>query len=131
MAVNNGIYLATKCYWSFVVGSDVSLPVDPSLTAETITMSSLVDVTSGSYSSTPVKQAAIVAAEGLPPVSTKLLDKIQKWEFVELVSLLTHDTHGQSRGDTLTITQDGQSMVVRQQDESLGRKKITDITIWV
>ena len=79
----------------FVVGSDVSLPVDPSLTAETITMPSLVDVTGGSYSSTSVKQAAKVIAEGLPPVSTKLLDKIQKWEFVELVSLLTHDTHGQ------------------------------------
>ena len=91
-------------------------------------MPSLVDVTSGSYSSTLVKQAAIVIVEGLPPVSTKLLDKIQKWEFVELVNLLTHDTHGQSRGDTLTITQDGRSMVVRQQDESLGRKKITDIT---
>ena len=117
--------------YPFVVGSDVSLPVDPSLTAETVTMPSLVDVTSGSYSSTSVKQAAVVIAEGLPPVSTKLLDKIQKWEFVELVNLLTHDTHGQSRGDTLTITQDGRSMVVRQQDESLGRKKITDITTWV
>ena len=81
--------------------------MDPSLAAETITMPSLVDVTSGSGSSTSVKQAAIVIAEGLPPVSTKLLDKIQKWEFVELASLLTHDTYGQSRGDTLTITQDG------------------------
>ena len=94
-------------------------------------MPSLVNVTSGSCSSISVKQAAIVVAEGLPPVSTKLLDKIQKWEFVELASLLTHDTYGQSRGDTLTITQDGRSMVVRQQDESLGRKKITDITTWV
>ena len=81
--------------YPFVVGSDVSLPVDPLLTAETITMPSLVDVTSGSCSSTSVKQAAIVVAEGLPPVSTKLLDKIQKWGFVELASLQTHDTYGQ------------------------------------
>ena len=65
--------------------------------AETITMPSLVDVTSGSCSSTSVKQAAIVVAEGLPLVSTKLLDKIQKWEFVELASLLTHDTYGHLR----------------------------------
>lgn len=92
-------------------------------------MPSLIDVTSGPCSSNSVKQAALVVAEGLPPVSTKLLDKIQKWQFVKLASLLTHDT--QSRGDTLTITQDGQSMVVRQQDESLGRKKISDITTWL
>ena len=42
--------------------------------------------------------------------SSKLLDKIQKWRFVELANLLTHDT--QLRCDTLIITQDGQSMIV-------------------
>ena len=62
--------------------------------------------------------------------SSKLLQSLlQKWEYVKLANLLTYDT--QSRGDTLTITQDGQSMVVRQQDESLGCKKINDIATWL
>ena len=81
----------------FLVGSDVSLPVDPSLSAETLTLPSLADDSTGSGSGTAVKQAALVIAEGLPPVSTKLLEKIQKWEFIELASLLTHD--GPSRGE--------------------------------
>ena len=111
------------------IWSDVSLPVDSSLTAETITMPSLTDDASGSCSGNLVKQAALAIAEGLPPVSTKLLEKIQKRQFVELASLLSHDTL--SRGDSLTITQDGRSMIVRPQDKSLSRKKINNITTWL
>ena len=103
--------------------------MDPSLSAEILTLPSLTDDSTGSSSGTAVKQAALVIAEGLPPVSTKLLEKIQKWEFIELASLLTHD--GPSRGETLTITQDGQSMIVRPQEESHGRKKINDIPSWL
>ena len=92
-------------------------------------MPSLTDDTSGSCSGNSVKKIALVIAEGVPPVCTKLLEKIQKWEFVELASLLSHGTL--SRGDALMITQDGRSMIVRPQNESLGRKKINDITTWL
>ena len=78
---------------------------------------------------TTVKQAALVITEGLPPVSTKLLEKIQKWKFIELASLLTHDAP--SRSETLTILQDGRSMILRPPEESLGRKKINDIPSWI
>ena len=108
--------------------------MDPSLSGETPTMPSLtidepVAAGSSDYKETTVKQAAVVITEGLPPVSTKLLEKIQKWEFIELASLLTHDAP--SRSDTLTISQDGRSMILRPQEESLGRKKINDIPSWI
>ena len=43
--------------------------------------------------------------------------------------MLSHDTP--SICDTPMITQGGRSMIVRQQDEGLGRKKINDITTWL
>lgn len=111
-------------------GSDVLLPVDPSLTTEITTMPSLSDDPGPIASAgSAAKQAAIVISEGLPPVSTKILEKIQKWEFVELASLLSHDTP--ARGEALTITQDGQTMIVQPQEQSATRKKITDISSWL
>ena len=85
-----------------------ALPTYASLTFETITLPSLIDYIR-SHSENSVKQAAIVIAEVLPLVSTKLLEKIQKWDFMNPASLLTYDTT--SGGDTLTITQNGQSMI--------------------
>ena len=51
-----------------------------------ITLPSLATDDNGSDSKCSAKQAAVVMTEGLPPVSTKLLQKIQNWEFVELAS---------------------------------------------
>ena len=94
-----------------------------------LTIDEPVAAGSSDYKETTVKQAAVVITEGLPPVSTKLLEKIQKWEFIELASLLTYDAPNMS--DTLTISQDGRSMILQPQEESLGRKKINDIPSWI
>ena len=48
--------------------------------------------------------------EGLPPVSTKLMERIiQKWEFIELASLFTHGAP--TRSGICTITQDNHARI--------------------
>ena len=68
-----------------------------------ITLPSLVSGDSGSGSGCPAKQAGVVVTKGLPPVSTKLLENIHNWEFVELANLLSHATL--SRSESLSIIQ--------------------------
>ena len=103
--------------------------MDPSLSSGKITLPSLVDGDSGSGSGCPAKQAAVVLTEGLPPVSTKLLETIQNREFVELANLFSHETP--SGSESLSIIKDGQSMIVRPQHEPASRKRITDLSTWL
>ena len=103
--------------------------MDPSLSSGTITLPSLVSGDSGSGSGCPAKQAAVVVTEGLPPVSTKFLEKIQNWEFVELANLLSHENP--SGSESLSIIKDGHSMIVRPQNEPASRKRITDLSTWL
>ena len=68
---------------------------------------------------------AVLVAEGLPPISTKLLDKIRRWEFVDL-SLLLHDPS--SKAEELLWQQKGQVMIVQSIEQAQRRRKqITDI----
>ena len=73
-------------------------------------------------------KAAVLVAEGLPPISTKLLDKIRRWEFVDL-SLLLHDPS--SKAEELLWQQKGQVMIVQSIEQAQRRcKQITDIFSW-
>ena len=116
-------------YLPHCVGSALTLPVNPSLSSDTITLPPLDSDDSWSGTGCPGKQAAVVITEGLPPVSTKILEKIQNREFVELATLLSLETP--SRNESLSIIQDGQSMIVRPQSEPAGRKRITDLSTWL
>ena len=111
------------------IGSASTLPVNPSLSSGMITLPLLFDGDSGSGSGCPAKQAAVVGTEGLPAVSTKLLEKIQNWEFVELANLLSHDIP--SGSESLSIIKYGQSIIVRPQNEPASRKRITDLSMWL
>ena len=69
------------------------LPTDPVLIRSTPTLPSLGDL--GSWLKLPSSETArttsSVITEGIPPIPTKLLERIQKWEFVDLASLLASD----------------------------------------
>ena len=56
------------------------------------------------------QSALVVLSEGLPPISTKLLENIQQWEFVDLTSLLSGDP-STSKNDTVTFSHEGQQIV--------------------
>ena len=65
-----------------------------------------------------------IVAEGMPPIPVKLIEKIRKWEYVDLVCLLEdHNTHPVS----FTLIEAGQ-WVPEQQKR---RKPRTDIFTWI
>ena len=74
------------------------------------------------------KNPIAIVAEGLPPIPTKLLEKIQRWEYIDL-ALLLHDT----KSDELAGYQPSNQVLVFQSIEQLQRKKksITDLQSWV
>ena len=91
-----------------------TIPSLPSLLVERST----ADTPSLSYS------PSSIVAEGMPPIPVKLIEKIRKWEYVDLVCLLEdHNTHPVS----FTLNEAGQ-WVPEQQKR---RKLITDIFTWI
>ena len=68
-------------------------------------------------------------AEGIPPIPTKLLERIQKWEFVDLASLLSGD---QAPDEVMAMAPGGQLLLVSHSDRQPRKKKsISDIHSWV
>ena len=121
---------------SLHAGNDAILPVDPSLTPTAI--STLPSLTDNQDSSTNdfqlevIKQlSSVVLTEGLPPITSKLLDKIQRWEFIDLSSLLSCDPSVKS--DTVAFTQEGQHILVVDPQSHINRRKkqILDLPTWV
>ena len=78
----------------FYAGEDVMLPVDPSLSSPIVTtlptLTGNQQLSNNDSQVEVIKQpSSVVLTEGLPPIATKLLDKIQQWKFVDLSSLLS------------------------------------------
>ncbi len=65
-------------------------------------------------------QGGVYVGEGLPPVPTKLADKIRRWEFVEMGELLPEFWSGPKEGES-----DGKERRVRH------NQKVTDIFTWL
>lgn len=73
-----------------------------------------------SLSSSP----SLVVAEGMPPIPVKLIEKIRKWEYVDLACLLEdHSAH------PISFTLNGVGQWVPEQQKK--RKQITDIITWI
>ena len=75
-------------------------------------------------------RATVLIAEGLPPIQTKLLlEKIRRWEFVDLALLLHNLT---SRSDEFLLQQQGEKVVLVQSVEQAQRRRhqIGDILSW-
>lgn len=65
----------------------------------------------------------------MPPIPTKVLEKIQRWEYIELATLLdgaTYDT------GNVTLCHNGDLLVLEASDRVQSKKKtITDIVTWL
>ena len=76
----------------------------------------------------PSKPPSVVVAEGIPPIPTKLLDKIRKWEFVDLVLLLDESSHHK---DEVPFSHDGRIILIQSVEQAQKRRKqIVDIHAW-
>ena len=65
-----------------------SLPVDTTLSGSSSSSSIMSSGVPLLHGSLPSKAATVVVAEGIPPVSCRLVEKIRKWEYVNLMDLL-------------------------------------------
>ncbi len=77
---------------------------------------------------TSATDTGIYIGEGLPPVPTKLAEKIRKWEFVDMAELLP-EFWGSPSGARLEATgQPGGTATLAPQRR---RRKVTDIVSWI
>ena len=67
-----------------------------------------------------------VVAEGIPPVSCKLVDKIRKWEYIDLSTLL----EDYPSSDQVTLI-NGQLVVASSSQKRRESKAISDIVSWL
>ena len=103
-----------------------SLPVDTSLSGSggsSYIMSSGVPLLQSS--SFPSKTATVVVTEGIPPVSCRLVEKIQKWEYINLMDLLKDPTTEQ------LVVVNGQLVTMRADQRSRSSKSTPDIFQWL
>ena len=70
-----------------------------------------------------------VIAEGLPPLPTKLIERIRHWEYVDLAFLL--DDHRQPESFIFQPSGCGQILIIDQEQAQRRRRQITDILSWV
>lgn len=93
-------------------------------------------ITSTNWKGTPVKRDAsggrqipsAVVAEGIPPIPLRLVEKIRRWEFVDLATLLNDSLH---KADDTTAHQQGQVLVQTLEQAQRRRRQIVDIFTWV
>ena len=69
------------------------LPVDTTLSGFGDTSHMYIGLPVVQYPS-PTKSSTVVVAEGIPPVSCRLVEKVRKWEYVNLADLLEDHNSG-------------------------------------
>ena len=74
----------------------------------------------------PSTSSLVMVAEGIPPIPHKLVEKIMKWEYTALASLL--DDH--STADQVTLL-NGQLTVVNATSQRCHQKNTSDILTWL
>ena len=103
--------------------------MDPQLGADSLTLPQL-PLPLGSLASTVARTAApsVVVTEGIPPVSVKMVERIHRWEFVELANLLiTQD----SKLDEAPFVVDSEQLGFKAPSQAQGRHPIiNNIMIW-
>ena len=74
--------------------------------------------------------SSVVVAEGIPPLPLKILEKICKWEYVDLTTLLSNDHAGETPA-SLMVSANGQTLIVNLPDHQSKKWKVTlDIHSW-
>ena len=73
-----------------------------------------------------MKSSTIVVEEGIPPVSCRLIEKVRKWEYINLADLLKdHNSSDQF------IVVNGQVLSVPDQKLRISNRAIADIFTWL
>ena len=104
------------------------LPVDPLLSSGP-SLPLLGSLVEDEPSHTSTSGSSTVINKGLPPIPTKLVERIRKWECVDLAQLL--DDYRQPEGYTLQPSTGEQILVIDQDQVQHCRKQITDIFTWL
>ena len=74
--------------------------------------------------------SSAVVANGISLLPLKILEKIQKWNYVDLTTLLSNDHAGESPA-FLIISANGQTLIVNPPDHQSKNQKVTlDIHSW-
>ena len=106
------------------------LPVNPLLTAPVSSVPSLtLPLGSGQVSQTLTPSPMLIVAEGIPPVQTKLVEQMRRWEYVDLAKLLG----GQEIvPEEATVVVDGQKLLMEVAQRGQRRQStISNIWSWL
>ena len=104
-----------------------SLPIDPLLVPSIPSLPSLLSSASTSDVLPSTPAPSMVVAEGMPPLPIKLVEKIRRWEFVDLSSLLEENV---TQPAELTVNAAGQ-WILSDSGQRKKRSHITDILSWI
>ena len=106
------------------------LPIDPLLSTSGIpTLPSLLSLGGPSKSSVLLKLPTSIIADGMPPMPTKVLERMQQWEYTNLLTLLDGVTY---KTPNITVSHEGQLLVLGASDHPQSRRKaISDITTYL
>ena len=102
------------------------LPVDTTLSGSGDTTSHMSTGLPVVQYPLPTKSSAVVVAEGIPPVSCRLVEKVRKWEYVNLADLLKDH----NSPDHLIVI-NGQILSVPDQKPYSSNQVIGDIYTWI
>ena len=64
----------------------------------------------------------VLVTDGIPPIPSKVLEKIRKWKYVDLATLLANDTPSDN---ITTVVVNGQTLVVSSAANSTKKRRIT------
>lgn len=106
------------------------LPVNPTLLQTQSVWSSsalpLRSLESSEFSST--SSPLVIVSDGIPPLPTKLVEKIRRWEYIDLSKLITEDTNDHV---TSTMVINGQVVTVEPIPQAHRRHSQLDIITWM
>lgn len=74
------------------------------------------------------KVQALVIAEGIPPIQVKILERMRRWEFVDLATLLSDPIH---KAEDMAVHQQNQVILFQTVEQAQKRRRqIQDIASW-
>lgn len=108
-----------------------ALPVDPMLSINTPTLPSLLSPPLESAPTPLIKNPISVIADGIPPIPTKLLEKIRCWEYIDLATLTGEQC--QHRDDPVNYGSSGNQVVIVESMDRISKKRkvVSDIFTWI
>ena len=102
------------------------LPVDTTLSGSGDTISHMSTKLPVIQYPPPMKSSTVVVAEGIPPVPCHLVEKVRKWEYINLADLLKdHNSSDQF------IIINGQVLSISDQKPRSSNRVIADIFTWL